>query len=346
MLPTIKVIIRADKPNKAGLCPLAFRITLDRVNYFFYVKHSVDPVHFDKQLSCVVKSAPNAAIINEILTSTHGKLLRLFNDGKHPKEAIEQLTNPIKPAEHASTLARTTPLFYSYFRDHIESLKQTNRLGYAHSFTDTLRAMMRYHEVDLRAERVDHLYLEGFEQYHLKAGLQLNSVYVYMRNIKVVVNLLRKRGEMPWSWYPFRNFSFGKYTQIETRKRALSEAELHTFINCKPIDANMQLAHDLFMFSYYSRGINLVDMVSLKEGNLREDRLLYKRQKTSKLFDIKLLPPAIAILDRYRGMKAGNDYLFGLLDDKKHITAVQIKNRNLRINKQVNAALGQLASMC
>ena len=43
----------------------------------------------------------------------------------------------------------------------------------------------------------------------------------------------------------------------------------------------IQLARDLFIFSYLCSGINFADMANLKPSNIVEGRLLYTRQNTS-----------------------------------------------------------------
>jgi site-specific recombinase XerD len=70
----------------------------------------------------------------------------------------------------------------------------------------------------------------------------------------------------------------------------------------------------------------------------------YERNKTHQRQLVKLLPPAIEILAYYRKFSLG-DYVFPFLDKTKHKTAVQIKNRIKKINKQINEDLKTIAEM-
>lgn len=344
MLPNIKVMLRKDKPTKQGLLPIIFRITQQGVRYYYYTNHALSPDFWNEQEGSVHKAHPNHKVITEELTQTWLKLTRMFNDGLHPKEAIERLKNPERPLDAAatSTLSRTTPLFYQYIAEHVQKLKDANKLGYALSFQSTINALKRYHEHDLRAEKVDHRFLESFETYHLKNGLTLNGIFVYMRNIKVICNLMRKRGDMPYSWYPFRTFTFSHYNKIITKKRALKEEEWERFVQYQPITNQQQLAHDLSLFSYYCRGMNLVDIIQLKPHQIEGERMWYIRTKTSKRFEMQLLPPALKVLERYKHKATDTGYVFGVLNQHKHITPQQILDRKHKIDKQINSALKEI----
>ena len=67
---------------------------------------------------------------------------------------------------------------------------------------------------------------------------------------------------------------------------------------------------DYFMFIFYNRGINFKDIVYLKTKNLHKDRLSYKRAKTGTNFSIKLVEPAIEILERYIDKSDQENFIF------------------------------------
>ena len=108
----------------------------------------------------------------------------------------------------------------------------------------------------------------------------------------------------------------------------------------------LQLAKDLFLFSYYCGGINFVDIAMLKWVNIGTDmdekpRLTYTRQKTGGKFSIRLIPHALAILERYKLDRTSNPktYVFPVLNTTLHKTASQIHNRCNKVMGQVNVDL-------
>ncbi|MFA5814631.1 MAG: hypothetical protein WC865_03320 [Bacteroidales bacterium] len=52
----------------------------------------------------------------------------------------------------------------------------------------------------------------------------------------------------------------------------------------------------MFMFSFYTRGMNLIDIAYLRRTDIRNGRIEYTRKKTSQQFSIKLTDAATAIL--------------------------------------------------
>lgn len=51
--------------------------------------------------------------------------------------------------------------------------------------------------------------------------------------------------------------------------------------------STLDLARDLFLFSFYTRGMLFIDMAYLKEENLYNGVLSYKRRKTGQLLYIR-----------------------------------------------------------
>ncbi|MEN7548760.1 site-specific integrase [Rapidithrix thailandica] len=97
---------------------------------------------------------------------------------------------------------------------------------------------------------------------------------------------------------------------------------------------------NLFLFSYYCRGINFKDMAFLTWENIREGRLIYIRRKTGDLLNMELLPPALAILADYRTIAIG-EHIFPILSDF-HKTPQQIENQLKKVLKQMNDEMTEL----
>jgi integrase len=101
--------------------------------------------------------------------------------------------------------------------------------------------------------------------------------------------------------YPFKNV----YTGIsKTVKRAVDE---ETIIRIKALDLSkfpvLVLARDLFMFSFYTRGMSFVDMANLTDDNLKAGYLIYTRSKTSQKLTIRTEPCMDEIIARYRDLR-------------------------------------------
>jgi len=80
-------------------------------------------------------------------------------------------------------------------------------------------------------------------------------------------------------------------------------------------------------------GISFVDLALLQTNNIKNGRIHYKRQKTGKAYDIKILPQAQKIIDLYSSTRSQN-YLLPIINRK-----VQSEHEKLRLIKDRTATL-------
>ena len=91
------------------------------------------------------------------------------------------------------------------------------------------------------------------------------------------------------------------YTGIDkTVKRAVP---LNIIRQIRDLDLTLSpttdFARDIFMFSFYTRGMSFIDMAFLKKKDLRSGILSYRRQKTGQQLSIKWEEPMQEIIDKY-----------------------------------------------
>ena len=67
--------------------------------------------------------------------------------------------------------------------------------------------------------------------------------------------------------------------------------------------------------------------------------------KTGKEYNIKILPPALEILNYYLKNQS-SDYIFPILSNLKHISAQQQKDRIKKVTKKINKDLKEIATLC
>lgn len=154
-------------------------------------------------------------------------------------------------------------------------------------------------------ETMDRKWLATFENWLSESGMKINAYAIHLRNIRAVFNYAID--EEITTLYPFRKF---KIKKEETKKRSLTVEQLRELINY-PCEDFENRYRDLFLLSFYLIGINIGDMLLLKRENLINGRIEYHRQKTGKLYSIKLEPEAQSIFERYKGEK----YLLNVLDE-------------------------------
>lgn len=115
-----------------------------------------------------------------------------------------------------------------------------------------------------------------YEQYLKFYDICPNSSSYYMRNLRAIYNRAVEK-ELVIQRYPFKYV----YTGIDkTVKRAVS-AEIIRQIRDLDLShtPSLEYARDLFMFSFYTRGMSFVDMAYLKKSNLQNGFLSYCRKR-------------------------------------------------------------------
>ena len=110
---------------------------------------------------------------------------------------------------------------------------------------------------------------------------------------------------------PFDEFKLSKFN-TKTVKRALSKTEIQKIINYNTRNKSdkRKLAHSFFCFSYLCGGISFADVVNLRPAKIKNNRFIYKKQKTNSLINIPFIKAANKYLKRYEQNCHTCSYLF------------------------------------
>ena len=155
-------------------------------------------------------------------------------------------------------------------------------------------------------DKVTRVWLIEFEQFCSKT-MSVNGYAIHMRNIRTVFNHLIAEGVT--TNYPFRKYKIKKERTVH---RALSEEQLK-LVKYADTPRFCLEYRDMFMLSIYLIGINPKDLLHLTPNNVINGRIVYHRFKTNKLYNVKIEPEALKILQKYQG----EVYLLNCLDRYK-----------------------------
>ena len=119
-----------------------------------------------------------------------------------------------------------------------------------------------------------------------------------MRIFRAVYNKARRKGYAPKGATPFEGVSF---RIEETRKLAISAQTLRRLVELDySRNISLAIARNLFLFSFYSRGMSFVDMAYLRQSDIYDGAIHYRRHKTGQLFTVRIVPQLQAIIDHYK----------------------------------------------
>src|SRR5574344_2800809 len=167
---------------------------------------------------------------------------------------------------------------FEFMRKQVDRLKILNRIRTSETYQATLNSFMRFREnVDLTFGRLDSDLMEQYEAYMIAKHLKRNTSSFYMRILRTIYNKAVEEG-LSIQNEPFKRV----YTGIDkTEKRAISLADIKKI---KELDltgnTSLDYARDMFLMSFYLRGMPFVDMAYLKKKDLQNGFVRYSRQKT------------------------------------------------------------------
>lgn len=210
----------------------------------------------------------------------------------------------------------------------IIDLRESGKYGTADKYQKTLSSLKHFYlslhpeekeplpQTALTFPQFERTFIIQYERWLQKRGCCRNTTSFYMRILRACYNkafVLLSESKTPFSGNPFKEV----YTGIDrTRKRALATSALSQLIHntsLPPARANtdITLARDIFLFSFYTRGMSFVDIAYLRPENLDGKYLSYIRRKTHQRLIIHLEPEALHIINKYFNLD--RPFLFPIL---------------------------------
>lgn len=193
---------------------------------------------------------------------------------------------------------RRSHSFVDFIYDTIDHLTIINRHGTAQSYTSALKSFMNFRKnADIDFADIDSNLIQRYEAYLTNRGVSPNTISFYMRNLRAIYNRAVEKGLVAQT-NPFRHV----YTGIaKTIKRALPLKALQRIksLNLEKTPS-LELARDMFLFSFYTRGMSFIDMAHLTTDNIKYNTLTYRRHKTGQQLQIKWERCMQEIVDKYR----------------------------------------------
>ncbi len=180
--------------------------------------------------------------------------------------------------------------------------------------------------------------IEEYETFLQVRGLTANTTSFYMRVLRSIYNQGVKR-HLIENHSPFMNV----YTGIAaTAKRALTIGKIQKIKNLNLSGRkNLEYARDMFLLSFYLRGMSFVDMAYLKKCDLKHGYITYFRQKTRQRICVRWESEIQEIISKY-----DSDPVFMLPVLKSEMTDLRngYKMASKRINRNL-CTIGKLAGI-
>ena len=217
---------------------------------------------------------------------------------------------------------------FNFMQSIIARLKQMGKIRTAENYSCTLKSFMQFRgDRDVLLSEIDSDLMQLYEAYLHGKGAVRNTSSFYMRILRAVYNRALEK-ELMEQRNPFRHV----YTGVDkTVKRAVPLSAIKRMKNLDlSLQPNLEFARDMFLFSFYTRGMSFIDMAHLKKKDLQNGFLSYRRRKTGQQLVIKWEKCMQEIVNKFHTWDR-NPYLLPILNFPNE-SRKQYKYAQSRIN--------------
>ncbi len=252
-------------------------------------------------------------------------IIRQCEDSGRPF-TVDDVVTAFRDHSQVSTL-------FGYMEKQIALLQHHGQYRTAETYRSTLNSFRRFRrDVDITMDNLTPQLLSDYLFFLKNSGLVPNTIVFYAKRLRAVYNKAVDEGLVE-NRFPFRKLSL---TSEKTVKRAIP---LKYIRKLKELDlshsSTHRLARDMFLFSFYTRGMSFVDIAYLKKKNLNNGILSYRRKKTGQLLTMHWEPCMAEIAARYKA-DASSPYALSIIKDtngdirKQYNNALSLINRKLK----------------
>ena len=304
-----KVLLYLKKSglDKSGKAPIMGRITVNRTMAQFSSKLSCTPELWNPRESRLNGKSKEAVEINAKID----KLLLAINSAFDSllERKIDFDATAVKEAFQGSVETQMTLL--RRLDIHIEDMQSRVGIDVAKSSMSTYIYTRRYlGEFIKKRFKVDdlafgqlneHLAYEFQEYVLMDKGLAVDTARHYLAILKKICRLAFKEGHSEKRY--FVNFKLPKENRKAPRALSREDFEKIRDLEIPASRVTHNIVRDLFLFACYT-GVPYADAVSITGDNIYTDDngalwLKYLRKKNEHLGRVKLLPEAIALIEKY-----------------------------------------------
>ena len=305
-----KVLLYLKKSglDKSGKAPIMGRITVNQTIAQFSSKLSCTPELWNPRESRLNGKSKEAVEINAKID----KLLLAINSAFDSlvERKIDFDATTVKEAFQGSVESQMTLI--RRLDTHIEDMQSRIGIDVAKSSMSTYIYTRRYlgeyikkrfKVNDLAFGQLNEQMAYEFQEYVLKdKGLAVDTARHYLAILKKICRLAFKEGHAEKRY--FVNFKLPKENRKAPRALSREDFEKIRDVEIPASRVTHNIVRDLFLFACYT-GVPYADAISITGDNIYTDDngalwLKYLRKKNEHLGRVKLLPEAIALIEKYR----------------------------------------------
>lgn len=337
-MTSIKLMLNKERILKSGKYPLVFQIIHARRKKLIYTDIKLLECEFDSDKEKVCHSKKSQL--------TYRVIARFNQQVGEVRANIQKNVKQLEAKSQYYTVADIVDGYLGndhnlnslilYMEKQVEKKKKMHKNGTAAAYLSTLHSLQSYiGDRKVRFIDIDFPFLDNYQVYLYSKGNSENTVGFYIKNFRAIYNRAKKEGARVVPSNPFLEIDI---KTEKTVKRALTKKEIRKIAELD-ISANSKrnLARDLFMFSFNSRGMPFVDILYLKKQDIIDDVIFYRRSKTNQPLSVTITAEMGRLIRKYQN---DSEYVFPILNPDK---PTELYNQYRNALKGVNTELKAVA---
>lgn len=330
-MASVKLKFRVSSlPKKEGT--LYFQVIHNRVVKQIKTSYHIFESEWDEHCGDIAQFPNLPPNRHDIIKSIKEKIAW---EKKRLYRIIEQLGNKGQPfssddiVQEYYALSSDKSTVFEYIKVQIERLKNAGKDRTSETYRQMLLSFMKFrNKEDLHFDMIDENLICQYENYMRMANLCRNTTSFYLRVLRSVYNRAVEDG-LTKQTTPFKRV----YTGVDkTPKRAISLKEIKRI---KDLDLSstptLDFARDMFLFSFYMRGMSFIDIAYLKKKDLSNGFVVYNRRKTGQQMVVKWEKTMDDIVMKHPNLQSV--FLLPIIIREDGTERKQYLNRMLLINK-------------
>lgn len=327
-MATARIVLDTRKAKADGTYPVKIRIAHIKDHQRIGTTICLSQENFDKLMK--------GKNLNESLKPIKAKLDALISKANGIIEDLHPFSFDAFGLRFSKKGNRSDLLFL--LNDKADRLRTEDKHSNANLYSQAAALLGRYNSTvkktsELPITDITPKWLQAFEKWALKLKRKTSkgevideygktTLGMYLIRVRSIFNEAITNNELSRSAYPFHkadNQQGYKIPKGANNKRALSMGEIMQIYNYESDHQAEIFARDVFIFSYLSSGMNVIDIFRLKWSDIKSDHFSFVRKKTenktggTNKISITLSEDLLRIIETHGTRKINNGYVFNVI---------------------------------
>jgi len=355
----IKAVLFKSKVLADGSHPIMMRITKDRKLSYKATGYSSKVAKWDSKNHEPKKIHENCA---EIIVKINEMRLILMDEVRQLNSINRTVTSKSVLKSLSSEKTRYST-FLELSSTIINEFEQIDKIGNANVYKycrtkvgkflnpkqkhiDKTKKLVFINDIDFPS--IDLQWLRKFELYLIKQEIKENARAQVFRTLRAIYNKAIDYRIVKDADYPFKDFKWDEF-EVETIPDFIPLEDFYKIEDyALTPDSKLFDSRNYFIFSFYSGGLNFIDIADLRWSDIDGNLLIIRRRKTKRLIKITINEPMRNILDYYEAFtkSKSDNYVFPIFNANIHETAKQRHDRfKSHRSDVINPSLKEIASL-